>query len=129
MPSSARHGLEWWQFDPTWLLIRGLQAVGLAWDVHLPSEKQLAAKRALTMGLARSPSSSSRLGSFIPVARNTSVGSDVSGQEEEEAEACGKGGSPLASPARSGSIVSAAASDTSGYSGSDDEGSAHAKVE
>jgi stearoyl-CoA desaturase (delta-9 desaturase) len=39
---SARHGLEWYQFDFTWLLIRGLQAVGLATNVKLPSDKQRA---------------------------------------------------------------------------------------
>jgi stearoyl-CoA desaturase (delta-9 desaturase) len=37
---SARHGLEWWQLDLTWLLIRGLQAVGLATHVKVPSEAQ-----------------------------------------------------------------------------------------
>jgi stearoyl-CoA desaturase (delta-9 desaturase) len=37
---SARHGLEWWQFDVTWMVIRALQAVGLAKNVKLPSEKQ-----------------------------------------------------------------------------------------
>jgi stearoyl-CoA desaturase (delta-9 desaturase) len=34
-PRSARHGLRWWEFDATWLLIRGLRAVGLARDVQL----------------------------------------------------------------------------------------------
>ncbi|KAF8072691.1 AL21 [Scenedesmus sp. PABB004] len=42
---SARHGLEWWQPDATWLLIRTLQRLGLAWDVQLPTEKQKAARR------------------------------------------------------------------------------------
>lgn len=37
---SARHGLEWWQLDMTWYVIRLLQAVGLATDVKLPSEVQ-----------------------------------------------------------------------------------------
>ncbi|PKI48492.1 hypothetical protein CRG98_031114 [Punica granatum] len=37
---SARHGLEWWQLDMTWYMIRLLQAVGLATDVKLPSEIQ-----------------------------------------------------------------------------------------
>jgi fatty-acid desaturase len=32
---SARHGLAWWELDPTWLAIRSLQALGLARDVHL----------------------------------------------------------------------------------------------
>lgn len=39
---SARHGLEWWQFDITWLVVRSLQAVGLATNVKLPTEKQKA---------------------------------------------------------------------------------------
>jgi stearoyl-CoA desaturase (delta-9 desaturase) len=32
---SARHGLEWWEFDATWLVIRALATVGLVRDVHL----------------------------------------------------------------------------------------------
>jgi hypothetical protein len=44
-PTSARHGLEWYELDPTWWLISFLQAVGLAWDVKLPSEKAKALKR------------------------------------------------------------------------------------
>ncbi len=43
-PTSARHGLAWWQFDLSWLVIRGMQAVGLAWNVQLPSAKARAAK-------------------------------------------------------------------------------------
>ena len=35
---SARHGLKWWQFDLTWIIIRSLQLVGLAWKVKLPTE-------------------------------------------------------------------------------------------
>ncbi|KAG8379824.1 hypothetical protein BUALT_Bualt07G0129600 [Buddleja alternifolia] len=34
---SARHGLEWWQFDMIWIVIRLLQAFGLASDVKLPT--------------------------------------------------------------------------------------------
>lgn len=37
---SARHGLEWWQIDMTWYVVRLLQATGLATDVKLPSESQ-----------------------------------------------------------------------------------------
>jgi len=44
-PFSARHGLEWWEFDITYILIRTLQAFGLVWDVQLPTEKQKAAKQ------------------------------------------------------------------------------------
>ncbi|GMI82028.1 FATTY ACID DESATURASE B, fatty acid desaturase 5 [Hibiscus trionum] len=35
---SARHGLEWWEFDLTWYIIRFLQVVGLATEVKLPSQ-------------------------------------------------------------------------------------------
>ncbi|GAQ93176.1 FAD5-like desaturase [Klebsormidium nitens] len=38
---SARHGLEWWEFDVSWYIIRLLQKVGLAWDVHTPTPKQV----------------------------------------------------------------------------------------
>ncbi|KAD2393928.1 hypothetical protein E3N88_40905 [Mikania micrantha] len=34
---SARHGLEWWQVDVTWSVIRLLEIIGLASDVKLPS--------------------------------------------------------------------------------------------
>lgn len=47
-PSSARHGLKWWQFDLSWVIIRSLELVGLAWDVRLPSEKAMAKKAVVT---------------------------------------------------------------------------------
>lgn len=31
---SARNGFYWWEFDPTYYVIRAMQAVGLAWDVQ-----------------------------------------------------------------------------------------------
>jgi len=40
-PTSARHGLEWYQLDVSWLIIRALSAVGLVWDIKLPAAKQL----------------------------------------------------------------------------------------
>ncbi len=45
-PTSARHGLKWWQFDASYWLIRGLAAVGLAWKVRVPSAQAMEAKRA-----------------------------------------------------------------------------------
>jgi hypothetical protein len=44
-PYSARHGLEWYQWDPTWYLICALEALGLVWDVQVPSDKVKASKR------------------------------------------------------------------------------------
>ena len=31
---AARNGFFWWEFDPTWYVIRLMAAVGLAWDVQ-----------------------------------------------------------------------------------------------
>ena len=40
-PRSAEHGLRWWEVDPSALVIRGLQRLGLAWNVvRIPSERQ-----------------------------------------------------------------------------------------
>jgi stearoyl-CoA desaturase (delta-9 desaturase) len=36
-PTSARHGLCWWQIDPSYWVIHALALVGLAWKVRLPS--------------------------------------------------------------------------------------------
>jgi stearoyl-CoA desaturase (Delta-9 desaturase) len=44
-PTSARHGLEWWQPDLTWYVIRSMQAVGLAWDVKLPTPEMRKSKQ------------------------------------------------------------------------------------
>ena len=41
-PFSARHGLRWWQADATWVLLRILQAVGLASDLKLPKNTSTA---------------------------------------------------------------------------------------
>ncbi|MAH66028.1 MAG: acyl-CoA desaturase [Phycisphaerae bacterium] len=43
-PTSARHGLEWWQFDSSWMVIRGLQALGLVRNVRVPTAERKAAK-------------------------------------------------------------------------------------
>jgi stearoyl-CoA desaturase (delta-9 desaturase) len=43
-PTSARHGLEWWQFDSSWMMIRGLQALGLVRNVRVPTAERKAAK-------------------------------------------------------------------------------------
>ncbi|WP_088251561.1 acyl-CoA desaturase [Fimbriiglobus ruber] len=41
-PTSARHGLRWWQLDLAYMVIWSLKRVGLAWDVKLPSPNALA---------------------------------------------------------------------------------------
>ncbi len=45
-PTSARHGLRWYQVDLAYLLIRGLELVGLAKRVRVPSPQAMEAKRA-----------------------------------------------------------------------------------
>ncbi|MDP2322696.1 MAG: acyl-CoA desaturase [Gammaproteobacteria bacterium] len=40
---SARHGLEWWQVDPTYLGLRTLESVGLVSDLKLPRKAAAAA--------------------------------------------------------------------------------------
>ena len=47
-PSSARHGLAWWQYDLSWWVIRGLEKLGLAWDVKLPTAEQMQRRRVTT---------------------------------------------------------------------------------
>ncbi len=44
-PTSARHGLKWWQFDASWCLIDLMRRLGLAWNVRLPNAAALAQKR------------------------------------------------------------------------------------
>jgi stearoyl-CoA desaturase (delta-9 desaturase) len=39
-PTSARHGLRFWQVDPSWMVIRTLEATGLAWDVVRVDERR-----------------------------------------------------------------------------------------
>ena len=39
-PTSARHGLGRWQLDPSAVVIRGLEATGLAWDVVRVSDQR-----------------------------------------------------------------------------------------
>jgi len=36
---SARNGFYWWEFDPTWYVIRLMQIVGLVWDVKTVPER------------------------------------------------------------------------------------------
>ena len=49
-PRSARHGLRWWEVDPSALVIRAMRRVGLAWNVvevtpERRREKQIALAR------------------------------------------------------------------------------------
>jgi stearoyl-CoA desaturase (delta-9 desaturase) len=44
-PTSARHGLAWWQFDTAWVTIRVMKMLGLAWNIRVPAPERVAAKR------------------------------------------------------------------------------------
>ncbi len=43
-PTSARHGLYWWQIDLSYYLILFMQCIGLAWDIRTPSVEKMAEK-------------------------------------------------------------------------------------
>jgi stearoyl-CoA desaturase (delta-9 desaturase) len=44
-PTSARHGLRWWQVDVSYWVIRTLALVGLAWNVRVPTKQAQAQER------------------------------------------------------------------------------------
>ncbi|MGI8557000.1 MAG: acyl-CoA desaturase [Solirubrobacteraceae bacterium] len=44
-PTSAAHGLRWWEIDPSAMLIRAMASVGLAWDVVEIAPERQASKR------------------------------------------------------------------------------------
>jgi len=43
-PTSARHGLRWWQFDSSYEIIRLMSKVGLVWNVRVPNQEAMNAK-------------------------------------------------------------------------------------
>jgi stearoyl-CoA desaturase (Delta-9 desaturase) len=43
-PTSARHGLEWWEIDFSWMIIWSMEKVGLAWNVVRISPERQAQK-------------------------------------------------------------------------------------
>jgi stearoyl-CoA desaturase (delta-9 desaturase) len=44
-PTSARHGLRWWEIDVSYGIIRFLSWIGLAWNVQIPSKVAVEQKR------------------------------------------------------------------------------------
>ncbi len=51
-PSSARQGFYWWEFDLTYYVLRGLELLGLVWDLR-PVPEDLLAGPLITEPLAR----------------------------------------------------------------------------
>jgi len=43
-PTSARHGLRWWEFDASYLVIRLLAQLGLVWNIRTPAPERVEAK-------------------------------------------------------------------------------------
>ncbi|MGB7756381.1 MAG: acyl-CoA desaturase [Salinisphaera sp.] len=41
-PATARNGFFWWEFDPTYYMLVGLEKVGLVWDLRQPPKSILA---------------------------------------------------------------------------------------
>ena len=66
-PTSARHGLLRRQIDPSYMLIRALESVGLAWNVRRPSED---AMRAKLRDARRAQAEASRDGEITGTARD-----------------------------------------------------------
>ena len=46
-PTSARHGLRWWELDLSYVIIWMMSKVGLAQDVRVPTKDRMLAKRAI----------------------------------------------------------------------------------
>lgn len=44
-PTSARHGLRWWQLDVSYGIICVMQRLGLAWNVRVPAREAILTKR------------------------------------------------------------------------------------
>lgn len=44
-PTSARHGLAWWQFDLSYVVIRTMGVLGLARNIRVPATERMVAKR------------------------------------------------------------------------------------
>ncbi len=44
-PTSARHGLRWWQIDVSYWVIRTMALLGLAWNLKLPTAEAQAKER------------------------------------------------------------------------------------
>jgi len=44
-PTSARHGLRWWELDMSYMIIWAMSKIGLAQDVRIPTKDRIVAKR------------------------------------------------------------------------------------
>lgn len=49
--SSARQGFRWWEIDPTYYALKGLERLGLVWDLHTPPDSVLRGEQRLGSGV------------------------------------------------------------------------------
>ena len=49
-PTSARHGLHWWQFDMSYIIIRTMGWLRLVHDIRVPDPERIAIKRSAATG-------------------------------------------------------------------------------
>jgi stearoyl-CoA desaturase (delta-9 desaturase) len=53
-PHSTRQGFRWWELDVTWLILRGMQSVGLVWELRpVPKALRSAARASQDGGSGR----------------------------------------------------------------------------
>ena len=52
---AARNGFYWWEFDPTWYVIRTMAALGWVWNIQAVPERIYAEARATRAQRARTP--------------------------------------------------------------------------
>ena len=50
-PRSARQGMRWWELDPSWAIIWGMEKLGLVWNVVRISPERQEAKLASVGGV------------------------------------------------------------------------------
>ena len=64
-PTSARHGLRWWQIDITWWVILLLRRMGVVRDVRVPAAKAIAARLKNSPTAPDEPADSPKTASLI----------------------------------------------------------------
>jgi len=45
-PTSARHGLKWWEFDPSYVIIKSMAILRLVWNVRKPAASAIESRAA-----------------------------------------------------------------------------------
>jgi stearoyl-CoA desaturase (delta-9 desaturase) len=69
---SVRQGFFWWEIDPTYYVLRGMEVIGLVWDLHAPPAHILAGGGAVQPSSSVSDSaSSSSVSSAVPAGAAT----------------------------------------------------------